>query len=169
MNENDEICKPYQAGSTTMKAITASSKWLFTLAVIGTALIAIYLFAVGFLVTLAIIGSSLAAHQFDMLTLNAFMADFIRIIDIFLVATVFYIIALGLYELFIAKAPLPGWMKIGDLDELKNKLLGLVIIALAVVLLGEALTWDGTTNILSLGIAIAAGIAAISAYIWVKH
>jgi len=169
MNEKDDTCKPYQPGSTTVRAVTASSKWLFALAVIGTAMIAIYLFVVGFIVTLTTIVSSLAASQFDMDSLDKFMAEFISIIDIFLVATVFYIIALGFYELFIAKAPLPGWLKICDLDDLKNKLLGLVIIALAVVLLGEALTWDGTANILSFGIAIAAGIAAISVYIWVKH
>jgi uncharacterized membrane protein YqhA len=170
MNENDDTCKPYQPGSTTIRAITTYSKWLFALAVIGTALIAVYLFAAGFLITLYTIASSLTAGSgFDIDTLDKFMAQFIRIIDIFLVATVFYIIALGFYELFIAKAPLPGWLKICDLDDLKNKLLGLVIIALAVVLLGEALTWDGTANILSFGIAIAAGIAAISVYIWVKH
>jgi len=170
MNENDDTRQPYQPGSTTIRFVTTSSKWLFALAVIGTALIAVYLFAVGFFVTLTTIASSLAAiGGFDVDTLDMFMSQFIRIIDIFLVATVFYIIALGFYELFIAKAPLPGWLKIIDLDDLKNKLLGLVIIALAVVLLGEALTWDGSANILSFGIAIAAGIAAISAYIWVKH
>ena len=42
-------------------------------------------------------------------------------------------------------------------------------IALAVVLLGEALTWDKTSDILSFGIAVAAGIAAISIYFWVKR
>ncbi|MDD1707266.1 MAG: YqhA family protein [Methanoregulaceae archaeon] len=108
MDEKDDTCKPYQPGSTTVRAVTASSKWLFALAVIGTAMIAIYLFVVGFIVTLTTIVSSLAASQFDMDSLDKFMAEFIRIIDIFLVATVFYIIALGFYELFIAKAPLPG-------------------------------------------------------------
>jgi uncharacterized membrane protein YqhA len=170
MSGNDDSCKPYEPASSTIKVITASSKWLFALAVVGTTLIAVYLFAVGFLVTLSTIAESLASGQLnDMDTLNTFLAEFIKIIDIFLVATVFYIIALGFYELFIAKAPLPGWLKICDLDDLKTKLLGLVIIALAVVMLGEALTWDGTANILSFGIAIAAGIIAISAYIWVKH
>ena len=111
----------------------------------------------------------LAAPQFDIHILNEYLATFIKIIDIFLVATVFYIIALGFFELFIAKAPLPGWLKICDLDDLKDKLLGLVVIALAVVLLGEALTWDKTANILSFGLAVAAGIAAISVYFWVKR
>jgi len=76
---------------------------------------------------------------------------------------------LASHELFIAKAPLPGWLKICDLDDLKDKLLGLVIIALAVLILGAAPTWDGTTDILAFGIAIAAGIADISAYVWVRH
>jgi len=167
--DKTDTCQPYTPGSTTVRAITATSKWLFGLAVIGTAMISVYLFVVGFIVVFTTIVSSLTSPQFDMHTLNAFMATFIKIIDIFLVATVFYIIALGFYELFIAKAPLPGWLKICNLDDLKTKLLGLAIIALAVVLLGEALTWDGTTNILSFGLAISAGIAAISLYIWVKH
>ncbi|MCE5298675.1 MAG: YqhA family protein [Methanoregulaceae archaeon] len=167
--DTSDACQPYTPGSTTIRAITFSGRWLFTLAVIGTAIISIYLFVVGFIIVFSSIVSSLAAPQFDMHTLNELLAIFMKIIDIFLVATVFYIIALGFYELFIAKAPLPGWLKICNLDDLKDKLLGLVVIALAVVLLGEALTWDGNADILSFGIAVAAGIAAISTYFWVKR
>jgi uncharacterized membrane protein YqhA len=99
-----------------------------------------------------------------------FLVVSIEIIDIFLVATVFYIISLGLYELFIAKAPLPGWVEIRNLDDLKTKLLGLAVIALVVIFLGAALTMSlATVNILEFGIAIAFIIAAVSAYLWVKH
>jgi len=167
--DKTDTCQPYTPGSTTIRAITFSGRWLFTLAVIGTAIISIYLFVVGFIIVFSSIINSLAAPQFDMHTLNELLAIFMKIIDIFLVATVFYIIALGFFELFIAKAPLPGWLKICNLDDLKDKLLGLVVIALAVVLLGEALTWDGNADILSFGIAVAAGIAAISTYFWVKR
>jgi hypothetical protein len=41
--------------------------------------------------------------------------------------------------------------------------------ALAVLVLGATLTWNGTSAILEYGLAIAAGIAAISFYVWVKH
>jgi uncharacterized membrane protein YqhA len=167
--DKTDTCQPDTPGSTTIRAITFSGRWLFTLAVIGTAIISIYLFVVGFIVVFSSIITSLAAPQFDMHTLNELLAIFMKIIDIFLVATVFYIIALGFFELFIAKAPLPGWLKICNLDDLKDKLLGLVVIALAVVLLGEALTWDGNADILYFGIAVAAGIAAISTYFWVKR
>jgi len=45
-----------------------------------------------------------------------------------------------------------------------------VIIALAVLILGEALTWNETSaDILAFGLATSAGIAAISLYAWVKH
>ncbi len=169
MIENEESCAPASSDSPVIRFISGSSKWLFLLAVIGTALIAIFLFVLGFIVTLFTMIEAVVHPQGNLHTLKTLMSVFIEVIDVFLVATVFYIIALGLYELFIAKAPLPGWLKICDLDDLKEKLLGLVIIALAVVILGETLTWDGTSDILALGIATAAGIAAISGYIWVRH
>lgn len=145
------------------------SKWPFLLAVYGTAIIAIFFFVLGFIVTLITNIGAIAYPRGDFHTLKSAMSIFIEVIDVFMVATVFSIIALGFYELFIAKAPLPGWLKICDLDDLKEKLLGLVIIALAVVILGETLTWDGSSDILALNIASAAGIAAILQYILVRE
>jgi uncharacterized membrane protein YqhA len=155
--------------NSMIRVITSSSKWLFSLAVIGTALIAVFLFIMGFLIVIFSILHTVIYPEFSVHFLKELLATFIEIIDIFLVATVFYIIALGLYELFIAKAPLPGWLRICNLDDLKSSLLGMIIIALAVLVLGAALTWDGTSAILGYGVAIAAGIAAISFYVWVKH
>ena len=152
-----------------MNTIATSSRWLFFLTVIGSALISVALFIYGFLLALVIIFESIFTVEFGLESLKTLMAASIQIIDIFLVATVFYIVSLGFYELFIAKAPLPGWLKICDLDDLKTKLLGLVIIALSVLLLGNALTWDGTSAILAFGLATSSGIIAIAAYIWVKH
>lgn len=64
---------------------------------------------------------------------------------------------------------MPGWLKICDLDDLKEKLLGLVIIALAVLFLGDALTWDGTFHSLAHGAAIGAVIISLSVYTLVRH
>jgi uncharacterized membrane protein YqhA len=169
MEPDTDSCQPDAHGSSMMRFITNSSKWLFTLAVLGTALISVFLFILGFLIVIYAIAHAVVTASIDMNSLKEILATFIEIIDVFLVATVFYIIALGFYELFIAKAPLPGWLKICNLDDLKEKLLGLVIIALSVLILGEGLTWNGTSEILGFGLAIAAGISAISFYIWVKH
>ncbi|NYT17126.1 MAG: YqhA family protein, partial [Methanomicrobiales archaeon] len=117
MTEKEEYCTPADSGSPVIRFISGSSKWLFLLAVLGTALIAIFLFVLGFIVTLFTMIGAVVSPQADLHTLKLLMSVFIEVIDVFLVATVFYIIALGLYELFIAKAPLPGWLKICDLDD----------------------------------------------------
>jgi uncharacterized membrane protein YqhA len=152
-----------------MNTIASSSRWLFLLSVLGSALIATARFVYGFILAIGIVLKSFSAVAFSLESMKIMMAGSIEITDIFLVATVFYIVSLGFYEIFIAKAPLPGWLKICTLDDLKAKLLGMVIIALAVLLLGDALTWDGQSDFLAFGLAISSGIGAIAFYLWVKH
>jgi len=48
------------------------------------------------------------------------------------------------------------------LDDLKERLLGVVAVLLAVTFLGSAVTWNGSTDILALGIAIAAVLGVVS-------
>ena len=150
-------------------SLAVSSTWLFSLAVIGTGIIAAVVFMYWFLLSLSGTYFLITNFSLDLHTVKDYLGISIQIIDMFLVATVFYLISLGLYELFIAKAPLPGWVEIRNLDDLKNKLLGLVIIALAVIFLGYALTLSSETGILELGAAVGIMIGAISVYIWAKH
>lgn len=145
------------------------TKVIIFLAVMGALILSVTLFIYGFLVTIFSVSHSAMHFSADVQSMKHVMAYSIEIIDLFLVATVFYIIALGFFELFISKAPLPGWLKISDLDDLKEKLLGLVVIALAVLFLGEALTWVSGYDILAYGLGTAATIIAISVYFWSKH
>ena len=88
---------------------------------------------------------------------------FIEIVDLFLLATVFLIIALGLYELFVDDTlPLPNWLQIHDLDDLKDKLLGVVIVVMAVSFLGQVVKWDGNTNLLVIGGGIGSVVASLT-------
>jgi uncharacterized membrane protein YqhA len=83
-----------------------------------------------------------------------FSLVFIEIIDFFLLGTVLYIIALGLYELFIDEnLPTPTWLTVANLDDLKSMLIGVIIVLMAVTFLGEVVSWDGTPNILAPGFA----------------
>ena len=50
--------------------------------------------------------------------------------------------------------PMPPWLRITTLDDLKERLLGVVAVLLAVTFLGSAVTWKGGMDILYLGIAI---------------
>jgi uncharacterized membrane protein YqhA len=82
--------------------------------------------------------------------------------DIFLIGIVLLIFSLGLYVLFIDdRLPLPSWLEINNLDDLKAQLVSVVIAALAVIFLGLVVQWDGEPEILGLGGAIALVVAAL--------
>jgi uncharacterized membrane protein YqhA len=88
--------------------------------------------------------------------------------DTALLATVLYVIALGLYSLFIDDSiPMPHWLRIRSLTDLKELLASVVIVVLAVVFLGFALTWDYQVNLLVPGLSIGAVIAALAGFLWV--
>lgn len=90
----------------------------------------------------------------------------IEIIDLFLLATVVQVVALGLYQLYFNQdLHLPNWLKIEDLDDLKSKLVGVTITVMAVFFLGRALTWTGETSIVFLGGAVAMVIAALTYFL----
>lgn len=75
-------------------------------------------------------------------------------------------IALGLYELFIDNTlKLPEWLQIRTFDDLKNKLVGVVLVVLAVLFLGHVVAWDGSRDLLGFGLAIAAVIAALTFFL----
>ena len=91
---------------------------------------------------------------------------FIELIDLILLGTVLYIVAIGLYQLFIdPELDLPDWLTTTDLDDLKQKLLSVVIILLAVTFLSDATEWDGSANFLAYGLSIAGVVLAFGVYI----
>jgi len=88
----------------------------------------------------------------------------IEIIDLFLVGTVAYITAVGLYKLFISneKIQLPIRLKIDTLQDLENKIIGVIVAALAVAFLGQAAGSSEPTALLNYGGGIAVVIAALA-------
>ena len=91
----------------------------------------------------------------------------IEIIDLFLVATVAYITAAGLYKLFISNThiELPTRLKINSLKDLEDKIIGVVVAALAVAFLGQAAGSDEPAALLNYGGGIALVIAALAFFI----
>jgi uncharacterized membrane protein YqhA len=92
----------------------------------------------------------------------------IEIIDLFLIGTVAYITAIGLYELFISqsKVELPMRLKIRSLKDLEDKIIGVLVAALAVAFLGHAAGSDEPPEtLLGYGGSIALVIAALALFI----
>ncbi len=91
---------------------------------------------------------------------------FVETIDIFLLSVAFYIIALGLYELFIDNTlELPEWLTIKDFGSLKSKLLDVVVVILGVSFLGNVTTWNGDWKIIGLGVGVCAVMIGIKYYV----
>ncbi|WP_139651071.1 YqhA family protein [Raoultibacter phocaeensis] len=91
------------------------------------------------------------------------LVEFVELADIFLLAVVLYVMALGLYSLFISDdLPLPHWLEFHTLNDLKEKLIAIVGVALAVYFFGRVVGGDTPTNVLLEGVGISAVIIALA-------
>jgi uncharacterized membrane protein YqhA len=147
----------------SVRRIFASSRFFILIAVLATFVASAATMVYGGIATVLIIVRAFAAGDYSQKNAKLLTIDMVSMIDLFLLGTVMYIIAVGLYELFIDSGlPMPGWLRITTLDDLEERLLSVVVVLLAVTFLGSAVTWDGTTSILSLGAAVALVIGVIS-------
>jgi uncharacterized membrane protein YqhA len=90
----------------------------------------------------------------------------IEVVDLFLIGTVLFVIAAGLYQLFgTTMMPLPRWLLVHDVGDLERKLIGLVVTVLSVVFLGQIVTWDGQRDLLGFGVGIGAVIAGLTFFL----
>src|SRR5579884_4082642 len=138
-----------------LRRILSGSRYFVIIAVLATFLASVSILIYGGITVLSIIYEMFAHGQFTTTEAKHLAVEFIELIDLFLLGTVLYIIALGLYELFIDdKLSMPLWLEIVNLDDLKETLLRVIIVLLAVTFLGYVVNWDGNANILDLGIAV---------------
>jgi uncharacterized membrane protein YqhA len=152
-----------------VKTILASSRFFIAIAVLGSFVAAVALIVYGGLVVVEVTWKAFS-KEISAEGSKELAVDFIELIDLFLLGTVLYIVALGLYELFIDDdLPMPEWLLIHDLDDLKDKLIGVVIVLLGVTFLGKVVTWNGDKSIIYFGGAIALVILALGVFLAINH
>ena len=94
----------------------------------------------------------------------------IEAVDTILVSTVLYVIAIGLYQLFVESGlSLPGWLQTDDVSDLEQRLAGMVVTVVSVIFLTLALESNDPQTLLSSGLGFAAVITAISIFIYVEN
>ena len=149
-----------------LRAILAKSRYLVLAAVLGSLAAALALFAYGLAESVVVVFDVVGRADVSSKGAKLLALAFIEIVDLFLLGTVLLMIALGLYELFInADIELPEWLQVRTFDDLKNKLVGVVIVVLAVLFLGLVVSWDGERDLLRVGAAIALVIAALTYFL----
>ena len=146
-----------------MKHILSLSRYMVIIAVIGAFAAAISLFIYGGVLTVQEIIETVQTGYASSKGGKALMLGFIEIADIFLLGTVMYIISVGLYELFIDdNIQVPEWLGIHTLDDLKEKLVGVIVVVMSVIFLGHVIKWHGETEIVYYGAAIAFVVTALT-------
>jgi uncharacterized membrane protein YqhA len=147
-----------------MKTVLGASRYLILLAVVAAFASAVTLLVFGAYET----GLEIL-HILSGEVPTSISVTFIELADLFLLGVVLYIIALGLYELFIDDSiPVPEWLQIHTLDDLKAKLISVVIVVLGVLFLKQVVAWDGQQNLLTFGGGIALVIAALTYFLSYK-
>lgn len=140
-----------------------TARYVIALGVIASLVMMLALFVVivgRSVIVVSEVGAALTSDK----SAKLLVVDCIELAELILLAVALYIIALGLFELFIAPAPMPAWLTIASFDDLKTRLINIVVVALGVNFFGQVVTWNGVTNLLPFGVAIGAVIIALTAF-----
>lgn len=152
-----------------MRRVFSASHYFILIAVVGLLLGSLAVFVFGGITTVAMIGEAFGRAEFNAEGTRFFSTELIELVDLFLLGTAVLITSIGLYELFIDPAiPLPNWLSVKSLDQLKMNLVAVIIVMLAVLFLGEAgAEWREGQTILEFGAAIALVIASASGAVFI--
>ena len=98
-------------------------------------------------------------------TLKETIVEVLTAIDSILLGTVLLVIGYGLYELFIdADIEVPLWLRVEDLDDLKSKLIGVVVAILAVVFVGVFVDSNRSDDVISYGVGAGALVGGLAIF-----
>jgi uncharacterized membrane protein YqhA len=143
-----------------MKAILERSKYLVVIGIVFSLLGSVAVFIWGAIITVDSIVGLLETDLKDPLATIAF----VKVMDIFLVATALLFFAVALYELFIGDLDLPAWLSVKNLDGLKAKLGSVAILIMAITFVERLIKWEKAQDTLFFGLAAAAVSLALVAF-----
>jgi uncharacterized membrane protein YqhA len=159
-----------------MQRFLGGTRYLIVLPVIGLAISASVFFIFGgiglikMLIEISILAISSitsSSHEPASVERGLVIFEVVEYVHLFLVGTVLYITAIGLYQLFIQEIQFPDWLKIDSTEELETNLIGVTVVVLAVNFMG-AVFIGRTENFLEYGAGIAFPIAALGLFIGLR-
>jgi len=152
-----------------------NSRIVVILGVIFSALAAIVLFLAGskeiitVLFEFVVVGESKLTHA-------QILSQIIGAVDLYLIGLVLLIFSFGIYELFISEidiARLEGGigniLDINNLDDLKNKIIKVIIMVLIVTFFQRILSMEFTTSLDMLAMAVSIGVICAGVFFLGRH
>jgi uncharacterized membrane protein YqhA len=144
-----------------MRRILGSTRFVVIIPAVAAILGAVLLMLQGSVAMVKVIidtvwfGASLKTTTVDVLTA----------VDAILLGTVLLVIGYGLYELFVdPDIAVPTWLRVHDLDDLKSKLIGVVVAIIAVVFVGVLVDANRAADVISYGAGAGALVAGLALF-----
>ncbi len=156
-----------------MSRLLSGTRYLIVAPIIGLAVAASVFFIFGgfgllrLLVEVILTVFGVTSEHVAEMDQGLFIFEVVEFVHTFLVGTVLYITAVGLYQLFIQEIKFPGWLKIDSTEELETNLIGVTVVVLAVNFMGAVFV-GGTENLLQYGAGIALPIAALGLFVGLR-
>ena len=154
-----------------MSRILTSTRYLVIVPILGLALAAAAFFVFGGYGLIRLIFEAVV----DIFTIGhiehhgdvPFEVEVVEYVHTFLIGTVLYITAVGLYQLFVEEIKFPGWLQIDSTEELETNLIGVTVVVLAVNFMGVVFTQDARF-LLEYGAGISFPIAALALFVGLR-
>lgn len=151
----------------TFRKGIAASRYLVIVGAMGAFFASLAALLYGSIMLVVAVKDQFSGDLFTIRMMRLFAADLIDIIDLLLLGVVLYIVAIGLYKLFIDEdIDMPAWMVFEDLDDIKAKIITVVVVLLAVEFLGFVVQYEGK-DLLRLGGSIGIVLVAIAFFMYV--
>jgi uncharacterized membrane protein YqhA len=145
-----------------MRKILGLTRYAVFIPALASIIGALLLMAQGSIAVLAAAYNSVVGASY----LKETIVEVLTAVDAILLGTVLLVIGYGLYELFIdADLDVPMWLRVDDLDDLKSKLIGVIVAIIAVVFVGVFVDANRADDVVSYGLgagALVAGLALFS-------
>ena len=156
-----------------MSRVLSATRYLIIVPILGLLLAAALFFVlggiglVGQLIDVVAEYLGLASHGAQGFDKGVVIFEVVEFVHLFLVGTVLYITAVGLYQLFIKEIEFPGWLKIESTEELETNLIGVTVVVLAVNFMGAVFVGE-REFLLTFGAGIALPIAALGLFVGLR-
>lgn len=144
-----------------MKRILGLTRYVVFVPAIASIIGAVLLMAQGSLEILQVVFNALTSG----FGLKETIVEVLTAVDAILLGTVLLVIGYGLYELFIdTEIEVPLWLRVEDLDDLKSKLIGVVVAILAVVFVGVFVDSNRSDDVISYGVGAGALVVGLAIF-----
>jgi len=144
-----------------MRQILGLTRYAVIVPAIASIIGALLLMAQGSIEMVVVVYESITSHAY----LKDTVVDVLTAVDAILLGTVLLVIGYGLYELFVdPELTVPDWLQVRDLDDLKSKLIGVVVAIVAVVFVGVFVDANRADEVVAYGLGAGALVAGLALF-----